>query len=815
MRDSGRPSRWLESPAANTGGSVETRIAASMTSAPSSAAGRPEAARTGGGVTPPPANVAPTISGSPADSINVGESYSFIPTASDPDGDALTFSIENAPLWAVFDASTGELSGNPTAGNIGAVEDVLISVSDGNLSASLSPFSIAVIPETLGRANFMPMGTVVPNPDGYESVGDLVVATSEFEQEFKNATLTLIFDENDELDLLNGDTDLPLQLSDNVAVNGNVRAVVETLTGREINEDTDFGIQLMDDTKYFVFYIGTSFDITITDRSDPTQQETITLETPAGGQILMITDPTDTFLYDFSSTPLVGSRGTGSSDNGLIPFKPVLDFAELDSFTGHQLEKGSIGLGSKYVDVFNVSGTGVFKNSTYADINFDDVFESDFEYRGGLNGDLDFALSVVGFGLFSFDLAEVSVTLDVGFDRQQLAMALEIAPDQALFPDPYNIGPAGAVSGSGYLNGDGEYGIFLDGIWGSELPEASIEGLLSLENDVVIMSGTVDEAGQAMSVSLEFANNQTVGRVEFPESFSASINDTVSAELDRRLAEVEQLIEDLEQATADYEFEVSLRGLRESLPAMMDAAVTTLNAIPGAARSNARNSALSYMRNTCVSVFFGSVCLDDVADEGAIADSAGAEAFSRATAAIVSPRAAMTELKRRAEEADDEALREALKAALDAAYANRTVRISASYAHTFGSPIDRRYTVYNRSWTETVLSPSNAAAINTASQNVDRIQETSDIVVSTQEILDRTPTREAIESVKAEVDDATADIPSIDGLGYTASNNQYTAFVTIDGEDRETAINVLKPSEVQEGVSELLADILLDDPENN
>jgi hypothetical protein len=389
-------------------------------------------------------------------------------------------------------------------------------------------------------------------------------------------------------------------------------------------------------------------------------------------------------------------------------------------------------------------------------------------------------------------------------------MALKIEPGQVLLPAAYRIGASGSLTGSGYLNGDGEYGIFLDGAWRSELPEASIQGLLGLENDVVVMTGTVDEGGESLSISLEFANDQTVGRVEFPQSFSTNINNTVSAELDRRIAEVEQLIEDLEQATADYEFEVSLRGLRESLPAMMDAAIATLNGIPAAARSNAESSTLSYMGSTCVSVLIGNVCLDDIADEGAIADNAGDEAFSQAAAAIVAPRAAMTELKRRAEEADDEALRAALRAALDAAYANRTVSISASYTHTFGSPFNRRYTVYNRSWTETVLSASNAAAINTASQNVYRIQETSDIVISTQEILDRAPTREAIEAVKAEVDDATADIPTVDGLGYTASNDQYTAFVTIDGEDLETAINVLSPSEVEDGVSALLADILLE-----
>ena len=49
----------------------------------------------GGDNAPTPTNTAPTISGSPTTSMNVGEAYSFTPTASDPDNDTLTFSINN------------------------------------------------------------------------------------------------------------------------------------------------------------------------------------------------------------------------------------------------------------------------------------------------------------------------------------------------------------------------------------------------------------------------------------------------------------------------------------------------------------------------------------------------------------------------------------------------------------------------------------------------------------------------------------------------------------------------------------------------
>ena len=107
----------------------------------------------GAGTTPPPANSAPSISGSPGTSINAGDTYGFVPTASDPDGDTLTFSISNAPDWATFDATTGEISGTPFSPNIGTVEDILISVSDGTATSSLSTFSLSVMPQQLAMEN--------------------------------------------------------------------------------------------------------------------------------------------------------------------------------------------------------------------------------------------------------------------------------------------------------------------------------------------------------------------------------------------------------------------------------------------------------------------------------------------------------------------------------------------------------------------------------------------------------------------------------------------------------------------------------------
>lgn len=98
------------------------------------------------------ANSSPTISGTPPTQVLADTPYSFQPTASDPDGDPLTFSIANAPAWASFDASTGTLQGTPGTGDLGTFADIRISVSDGQQSASLPAFSIGVQAVSNGTA---------------------------------------------------------------------------------------------------------------------------------------------------------------------------------------------------------------------------------------------------------------------------------------------------------------------------------------------------------------------------------------------------------------------------------------------------------------------------------------------------------------------------------------------------------------------------------------------------------------------------------------------------------------------------------------
>ena len=105
-----------------------------------------------------PANNAPTISGTPAPTVVAGNQYAFTPAAADPDGHALTFSILNAPSWASFSASTGQLSGSPPTADVGVFSNIVITASDGTLTASLPAFSIQV----LAAANDTPTISGIP-----------------------------------------------------------------------------------------------------------------------------------------------------------------------------------------------------------------------------------------------------------------------------------------------------------------------------------------------------------------------------------------------------------------------------------------------------------------------------------------------------------------------------------------------------------------------------------------------------------------------------------------------------------------------------
>ena len=84
----------------------------------------------------------PTISGTPATSVNSGGAYSFIPTATG----ASSFTIAGQPSWANFDGTTGALTGTPGSADAGTYSNIVIGAvnATGTETATHPAFSIKV-----------------------------------------------------------------------------------------------------------------------------------------------------------------------------------------------------------------------------------------------------------------------------------------------------------------------------------------------------------------------------------------------------------------------------------------------------------------------------------------------------------------------------------------------------------------------------------------------------------------------------------------------------------------------------------------------
>lgn len=111
-------------------------------------------------------NKPPVISGTPPTSVKAGSAYAFTPTASDPEGKTLAFSIANKPAWATFSTTTGKLSGTPSSAQTGTYSNIGIKVSDGSLTASLPAFAIVVSSTTTTGSATLSWTPPTSNTDG-------------------------------------------------------------------------------------------------------------------------------------------------------------------------------------------------------------------------------------------------------------------------------------------------------------------------------------------------------------------------------------------------------------------------------------------------------------------------------------------------------------------------------------------------------------------------------------------------------------------------------------------------------------------------
>jgi len=111
-------------------------------------------------------NTVPAISGTPVTVAKTNEPYSFQPKASDPDGDVLTFTVQNKPAWATFDSKTGRLAGTPSSSYTGRFREIRIKASDGKSESTLPSFEITVAATPATGSATLTWQPAIENVDG-------------------------------------------------------------------------------------------------------------------------------------------------------------------------------------------------------------------------------------------------------------------------------------------------------------------------------------------------------------------------------------------------------------------------------------------------------------------------------------------------------------------------------------------------------------------------------------------------------------------------------------------------------------------------
>ncbi len=174
------------------------------------------------------------------------------------------------------------------------------------------------------------------------------------------------------------------------------------------------------------------------------------------------------------------------------------------------------------------------------------------------------------------------------------------------------------------------------------------------------------------------------------------------------------------EADADYEFELSLRGLRQALPGITDAVKREINKVPDVVYDKVRSRVITEIdKYRCPVV----VCLISKSSRNSIASSIARRAEDRAESEIRPYISLMTELKTLAQGDSDEELLDALESALRLAYSYRTFNRTIRYEVGIPKVLTK---TFSYEINERILDAETAARILEAADNIHLIPATSD-----------------------------------------------------------------------------------------
>jgi len=795
----------------------------------------------------PTLNSAPLLQGNIVEYTRPGKLFSFKPDATDADNDSLTFSIENKPAWAQFDPLTGELSGLPKTQDVQQYYDIIITVSDGKNSTTLPPFTLKVLHAEIGRSNVIidPSATVNTTSQGYNVIGNATLKVGNLVTEFNNASLDFKYDDDGKLLNVDGKAELPTRVSDNLTIGTGVRAIIGMYTGAEINASIDIGpdsapgIELRDEFRYLVYFLEAGASLTFTNADG--EEEIISLDL-AGTRTLIVTDPTDPLFYYFGEVAGV-EVGFGYSFNNNIPWKPLFDpagetaFAELEPFLGGVILKGTFPISAFAVfDALELSGIAVCRPSQLVDCSkptpvglvtslakaliIDGGIDPTQQIKLGINGSAGIKFGILGIDLFEYHLLDVATMIDIGTEREKLAIQGVIETSQSVQPSWLPFGPVadpGAIMIANLFadvdtnTGEGDFGMSLYGEIDSTFPLARMSGSITINPAGLQMIGFIDDPSNPITVSAKVDANKLDANIQFGYDIQANIDQVVNKALDGAIDEANRAFDDLQTAIGNYNVSLSLDEFRGQIPGIVNTAKNALDAIPGKVYTAVYSGTLSGIKSSCVTVGI-TVCADSVLDEVQFSRDVANTASSNAQTSVNTRKAALDNLKAQAQQSKDgPTYRAALKSALQAAVNNATfsqkIKITKKLKLLTKTTT---FVFYDDTLSYPVFNTNTKKRLQTAANNVDKIEPDFTVMINTQQIYDAIPKEQIIEETRSNVANGVTKIPVFKGAGYTMTRSlNQSVYVLLGNERIEISFNPLDPVSVVDNIGNLISKQIL------
>ena len=656
--------------------------------------------------------------------------------------------------------------------------------------------------DAITKDDLNPEGTVTETTNGYMVEGSLTLDTEEETIVFAEADLDVQFNEDGTLKSISGTSEIPAP-SNYFEFENPVQADIGFFTGKFLNENRDFEIQLMDERSYFVFAISVGLELNLGVNNDPDAHKPLSIEAPVGGHITFIADYTDPmFFFSLGGDALGGDDNNGDNSNGddnssqnklasvsfggsfgsnfkYVPTNPVQ--GNVVSFQANQVTGGTV----SFFKILEASGMYYQNRGFSADLNFDEPMESDFgaNYRAGINGQLDLSMEITSFISFGFPIGSGSaaVVAEASTNDGIVAKAFInglVDPDLSWWPDFIPLMPDGNLNAYGFVEQTGNFDIGLSGYFEIQMPTGNqgMEGSVRATPEAFTMQGEVYSGDDVWGASAIFTADETKCIATKPENFSDGISETVTSQIDDAIETTQNAIQDLQDAEEQYELELSLRGLRAALPGIIDRAQDAIDDAVAAGLSTGRSTINSYLSdNNRI------LCSDNLSGQ--------------IDAIVRGHRNALTRLRNAVNDSNDNATtRSELEAALRELASldriNRTFSVTIVHGHaTFGCGSLWTMTASrNITINETILTSEQKAQLLEAADNVKYIEEADGIRINAQDIVDQLPTVEELEGLRDSVEECVQELTNgIGGAGFVYNHNtkEFTHFIIVNGEEKE------------------------------